>query len=94
MGGKDPVVRVVTPKEGLMGVVTTPPWVVTTSLVVTTPVRRGCKLSVRDSGYIMYYVCITVLIMYFTVLDYFNTNPPPPASRSPLTDIRTNGQSA
>ena len=48
MGGNDPVVRVLTPKQGLMGVVTTPPWVVTTTLVVTTPVRRGCKLSVRS----------------------------------------------
>jgi hypothetical protein len=46
MGGKDPVVRVLTPKQGLMGVVTTPPRVVTTILVVTTPVRTGCKLSV------------------------------------------------
>ena len=48
MGGKDPVVRVLTPKQGLMGVVTTPPRVVTTILVVTTTVRTGCKLSVRD----------------------------------------------
>jgi hypothetical protein len=32
------------------GVVTTPPWVVTTSLVVTTPVRRGCNLSVWWEG--------------------------------------------
>ena len=32
----------------LVRVVTTPPWVVTTTLVVTTPVIMGCKLSVHS----------------------------------------------
>jgi hypothetical protein len=38
--------KVVTQKQGVLGVVTTPPWVVSTTLVVTIPITTPSNLSV------------------------------------------------
>ena len=46
------------------GVVTPPPWVVTTISLVTTPVTTGCKLSVHT--YKIHTVCARAVVVLVT----------------------------